>query len=430
MTRRPFHIRQSEVLVEIIGWLDREVLAGNPADAMLASMLRDRRELGARDRRLIYQAAFSHFRWRGWMVDSFAQPLPSSIALAFMLDAPASHPAIDHLASTQGLDPAALSPCGDQPVAQKARALARWLGAANPPRIESLVPAWLPPSLHVPDGNGQDTHATQVIEALQTRPPTWLRVRARARQSLAAALRDGGVTWRAHVTIEGAWSVPGSVSLDAARKSTASGFEVQDLASQAVGRVCNPQPGASWWDACSGSGGKSLHLAELMKHRGNILATDIRSGAIQQLRRRLAEGGVSMIRPQLADPAQPQPATEPFDGVLVDAPCAGVGTWSRNPDARWRTSADDVRRHSETQLSLLRQASACVRSGGALVYSVCSLTGAETVEVVRAFASAAGQFAPEDFPHPLTGSPTGGSCWVWPWDGPCDGMFIARFRRR
>jgi 16S rRNA (cytosine967-C5)-methyltransferase len=115
--------------------------------------------------------------------------------------------------------------------------------------------------------------------------------------------------------------------------------------------------------------------------------------------------------------------------VLVDAPCSGIGTWNRNPDMRWRTAAADVAAKAAVQREVLARAARGVRPGGVLVYAVCTVTAAETTDVAGGFGRSHPDFAAEPVAHPLTGERQVGVFWIWPWDGPCDGMFCARWRR-
>lgn len=206
-------------------------------------------------------------------------------------------------------------------------------------------------------------------------------------------------------------------------------FEVQDVASQAVTLVSAPASGSDWWDACAGAGGKAVHLADFIGQDGKVLATDIRPEALHECKKRSRAGGISIIRMQLHDLAKDAPFTKEFDGVLVDAPCAGWGTWSRNPDARWRSDPRDPAQKRNLQLRMLKNAAQCVKPGGALIYSACTFTREETTEVIERFLLEHPGFALEPFAHPLTGETTNGTLQIWPWEGPGDGMFIARLRR-
>jgi len=120
---------------------------------------------------------------------------------------------------------------------------------------------------------------------------------------------------------------------------------------------------------------------------------------------------------------------EAFDSVLVDAPCSGWGTWSRNPDARWRSDPRDPAQKRNLQVRMLHNAAQCVKSGGVLVYAVCTFTREETSGVLERFLAEHPEFKPEPFTHPLTGDPAAGTVQIWPWEGPGDGMFIARLRK-
>jgi 16S rRNA (cytosine967-C5)-methyltransferase len=201
-------------------------------------------------------------------------------------------------------------------------------------------------------------------------------------------------------------------------------FEIQDIASQAVGWLCAPQPGETWWDACAGEGGKTLHLSALMENRGLIWASDRAEWRLKNLKRRAARAQVFNFRAASWDGGSKLPTKTKFDGVLVDAPCSGVGTWQRNPHARWTTTLPDVRELAAVQKRLLANVAGSVKPGGKLIYAVCTLTRAETTEVAADFS---GRF-PNFEPLPLWES--GATRFIWPQDLGGNGMFIAGWRRR
>ena len=375
------------------------VAAGRPADVTLANHFRAHRELGSRDRRFLSDLVFSFFRWRGWTRNL---DMNSALALSHRLDAIEIHPAIAILAARSDLQP-----LGSLSLEEKAAAVA---GVAP----EDLVPAWVREVLHEPDN-----HLRKCIEAFQKRPPTWLRIARRHVEDVLRELQSKAIPYDTHPAMSETVSVTGSPVISSPH------VEIQDLASQITGLICDPKSDESWWDVCAGSGGKSLHLADLMKNQGFIRATDVRESALTELRRRAKRAGVTIITAH----GTGRPAREDFDGVLVDAPCSGIGTWSRNPDARWRTSEQVVTEKAAVQGELLRQAARHVKPGGMLVYSVCTVTTAETAEVVRRFLAENSEFRLAPAPHPLTSSPTPGTFWIWPWDGPGDGMFVARVVR-
>src|SRR5690606_4933636 len=166
---------------------------------------------------------------------------------------------------------------------------------------------------------------------------------------------------------------------------------------QLVGHACAPRPGETWWDACAGEGGKLLHLADLMGNKGVIWASDRNERRLQVAKRRAGRAQVFNYRIAPWDGAARLPTRTRFDGILVDAPCSGVGTWQRNPHARWRTTPDDVRELAATQRRLLEHAAAGLKPHGRLIYAVCTLTRSETSAVAEAFTAA----HPELAPYPL-----------------------------
>ena len=119
-----------------------------------------------------------------------------------------------------------------------------------------------------------------------------------------------------------------------------------------------------------------------------------------------------------------------FDGVLLDAPCTGLGTWRRNPHARWTTTPEDVRELAVVQAQLLRRVAGSVKPGGRLVYSVCTLTRAETTGVTAAFDEAFPEFDSLPLPNPLRPADAPAKhLWIWPQDGG-NGMFVAAWTQK
>ena len=159
-------------------------------------------------------------------------------------------------------------------------------------------------------------------------------------------------------------------------------WQAQDPGSQLMARLLAPEPGMRVADLCAGSGGKTGHLAALMENRGEILAVDTSPGRLAALRENLARLGVTIARPLQADAAGLGPDTGPFDRILVDAPCTGLGTLGRRPDIRWRVGPGDPARLAQVQEALLERAAGLLAPGGALLYCTCTVTPQENQEVV------------------------------------------------
>lgn len=423
----PIHAirRQAELCPGLLRDLEAGVANGLPLDQQLAQHYRRHREFGSRDRRFFSNLAFAWFRWRGWLADPASPGIPDCV-LAWLLDAPEMHPALDLLAETLPPPPVPWRALGNAALADKARILGQWR-QSSPPELAALAPAWFADALFYPDGTDRGEHLQRCLQAFQLRPPTWLRTATGQAQKTIQLLSRQHIATGAHPVIHQALRLPDGCNREILNSLPE--VELQDLASQCVGLICAPADAEAWWDACAGSGGKSFHLADLMNGSGSILATDIRTASIGEGRRRLHRNHIKTISLRAWDGTAATAPDRLFDGVLLDAPCSGIGTWHRNPDARWRTSPDSVPRHAELQSALLNICAGKVRPGGRLVYAVCTLSAAETTGVIESFLAARPDFRLAPAPHPLTGEATSGHIWIWPWQGECNGMFIARLTK-
>ncbi len=211
-------------------------------------------------------------------------------------------------------------------------------------------------------------------------------------------------------------------------------FTIQDEGSQLVVELLDPQPGERVLDVCAAPGGKAGAIAERVGDTGRVDAYDRNPRRLALVARGARRLGLTNLHPREVDATQPLPDEGAlFDRVLVDAPCSGLGTLRRNPDARWRFDAAVVERLVQVQQQVLRRAAAAVRPGGCLVYSTCTLLAEENEALVEGFLSEARDFAPcgpEALPEavrPLLGD----SGWLstWPHRHDTDGFFAARLER-
>ena len=163
-------------------------------------------------------------------------------------------------------------------------------------------------------------------------------------------------------------------------------FEVQDASSQLVAEYLNVKPGMKVVDACAGAGGKSLHLANLMENKGQIIALDIYGNKLAELKRRAKRNGAHNIETRLIDSTKTiKKLYGKVDRVLIDAPCSGLGILRRNPDAKWKLQPDFIDNIKKTQQEILQQYSKMVNPGGQLVYATCSILPSENQQQVEAF---------------------------------------------
>lgn len=365
----------------VLRMADRE----HPADTVLRQELKAQRRLSPEEAGLVSRAVFAYYRWRGWLADvkSIDEQIERALELSVRF---------------------AREPKSFSDAELVARAIPAWLEAEM-----EITPAW--------------------ARALQGEPRLWLRARLGRGKELAGKLGD------CHNFGDG--SLPeileylGSRDLFLTPEFHAGEFELQDLSSQAVGLLCGPAPGETWWDACSGEGGKTMHLSDLMRNRGLIWASDRAAWRLQRLKRRAARARAFNYRSAPWDGGPALPTKTKFDGVLIDAPCSGIGTWHRNPHARWTTTAQDLQELSSLQQQLLANAAPAVKPGGKLVYAVCTLARLETTGVASAFRTQCPEFEPLEMKNPLTSQPAeAGEIALLPQEFGGNGMFVAAWRRR
>ena len=172
----------------------------------------------------------------------------------------------------------------------------------------------------------------------------------------------------------------------------AGSFTVQDEASQLVVELLDPQPGDRVLDACAAPGTKTTAIAEKLGDVGHVLALDRHSRRLGLVARSARRLGLSSIRALTRDATQRLDDLiaagddgRPFDRILVDAPCSGLGALRRNPDARWRVRPSDPQELAVVQQSLLERTAEVLRPGGQLVYSTCTLLPEENEELIGRF---------------------------------------------
>jgi 16S rRNA (cytosine967-C5)-methyltransferase len=169
---------------------------------------------------------------------------------------------------------------------------------------------------------------------------------------------------------------------------------LQDVGSQLVAQLA-VHPGLVL-DACAAPGGKTLLIADQLGPSGRVVALEAVPRRLQTLCRLCARWGAPNVHPLGANGLRP-PFSRPFDSILIDAPCSGLGTLARHPDIRWRLGPEDIARHSRKQRALLAALADLVRPGGRLVYSTCSVEDEENEGVVGPFLEAH-PFEPEPLP--------------------------------
>jgi 16S rRNA (cytosine967-C5)-methyltransferase len=383
---------QQRTFLEILGRLRPHWRTDAALPARIDGLLAGDRRLGSRDRRLYRELVYTVLRYLPWMERLLETDPSETVRRAAWLasDGPA-------VSAFRGEVAAGLPPCPDG-AHEKARILGEDADALNPAWLRTECP---------------DAFSAPLCDVLLTRAPLWLRLQTEVPGTVLAEFEGLGWKWRRSELAKDAVALPPGTDVTKTKAYASGKVEIQDLGSQLVLRSAGADWTGSWLDACAGAGGKTLQLAALLGPSGRVTARDPRRSALEELGVRAARSGLSN-RIQIGTSHDPE---EAFDGVLVDAPCSGTGTWRRAPHLKWTTTKAGVTRAAAIQLELLHRNAPSVRRGGLLVYATCSLCRSENESVAAEFLRG-GRF------EPVVGGTT-----LLPQSHDGDGFFVASFRR-
>ncbi|PZR56960.1 MAG: hypothetical protein DLM50_07280 [Candidatus Meridianibacter frigidus] len=230
-----------------------------------------------------------------------------------------------------------------------------------------------------------DDRVAEITQAVNQAPQCAVSVNTlrNTRDQIAAWFASNGVQATPSPYVEEILLVSDSAFARAHEAGHAAEWFSQDEAAAMPVAIANPQPEETVLDLCSGRGNKAVQAAIRMGGRGRLLCVEKDIRKIRGLQARLATSDLQATVIE-GDATQPLQAG-PFDRIILDAPCSGVGVLGRHPEARWRKSADDGARLGALQRAMLEAAAQHVFPGGALVYSVCSTDPRETTEIIEPF---------------------------------------------
>ncbi|MBV8950020.1 MAG: 16S rRNA (cytosine(967)-C(5))-methyltransferase RsmB [Actinobacteria bacterium] len=293
--------------------------------------------------------------------------------------------------------------------------------------VRTSHPDWIVERLYADLGPDD---AAGVLASDNLAPAVTLRVNRRRTtvDDVAAELTAGGAHVSRGALVPDALVVSGTGD-PAALPAVAEGRATpQDQASQAVVALLDLQPSHRVLDVAAGPGGKAAAAGEIVGEGGLVVAVELHPARTRLTARAARRLGVMSVDALAADARRlPVRATHGFDRVLVDAPCSGLGVLRRRPEARFRIQPGDVDTLARRQRELLAAAVPHLRPGGRLVYSVCTLTNAETVEIDEWVADAFPQLVPEP-PPAAPWRPRGRGALLLPQAAGTDGMFVLTLR--
>ncbi len=210
---------------------------------------------------------------------------------------------------------------------------------------------------------------------------------------------------------------------------------IQDESSMIPANVLKPSPGMRVLDMCAAPGGKTTHLAEIMKNEGSILATDLHPHKLDLIDHNTERLGLDIIETAPIDGRKAPEflQAESYDAILVDAPCSGLGVMRRKPDIKYTKREEDLENLQTIQLALLDAATKVLKIKGKLVYSTCTVDKQENEGTVNAFLAAHPEMEAiqlESLPTKLAEKQANGMLQVFPQDFGSDGFFVAAFRKK
>ena len=407
---------QREIFLHLLGNLRPHWRRDPALPARIQALLTRNRRFGARDRRLYRELLYTTLRHLPWIEPLLDADTDEAVRRVAWLAAetPATQPFRAAFATGE-------SPVGDQ---------------------AELLPSWF-------RAHCAEIFSGAELAAQLRRAPLWLRLQTKEPRRVFEEFDAAGWRWRQSSALSSAIEILAEVDVTKTRSWEEGGVEVQDLGSQLVLSTLEVSPGGKWLDACAGAGGKTLQLAALLGGAGRIDAHDIRPEALRQLQLRATRAGMTVAalpdgRSETRETHVPPaptidaatlsiirhlPAGAQYDGVLVDAPCSGSGTWRRSPHLKWTTTEATLARLAALQSELLEKLSPFVRPGGRLIYVTCSLSSCENEAVVAAFLQAHPEFHPAAFARAFGATPRGAGLLILPSRHDTDGFFIAALDR-
>ena len=353
--RRIFHqLRTVERLLQEY----RQQQPAMPLARFLTGFYKRNRQMGGNDRRTASRLAYHYFRIGNAAGE---MDLGGRLAIAEFLCSEES-------AVVQQLLPA-LYPAIKRPLAEKLSLVEKQTDF----RLEDVFPY----TAHLSAG----LDPSEFVKSLFVQPDLFIRVRPGRLAEMQKQLTDAAIAYRQLDALT--LALPNGAPLDRIR-GIAGEYVVQDLSSQYTGAFFEPSAGENWWDASAGAGGKSLLLMD-QEPGVNLLVSDIRPSILRNLDERFDEAGIRKYRQKVIDLTKDSTTilgNEQFDGIILDAPCSGSGTWGRTPEMLTAFEETSIQCFASLQKQLAKQALKHLKPGKPLIYITCSVFAEENEQVV------------------------------------------------
>lgn len=331
-----------------------------PLHHFLKAFFKEHPYMGSRDRRWISQLVYHYYRLGHWGKEL---PLNERILAGTFL---CEHTSTDLLK--------ALQPAWDEQIQLPLEGKAALLGLpVTATRIFPLV-----------------TELSSAVDAeafglsFLQQPRLFIRVRNNKLDKVLKLLQQAAVHYEVfenNATI----ALPNGTKIETLLPEK-SWYEVQDASSQQTGNLFRPGKNGQWWDCCAASGGKSILLKD-QQPGVQLLVSDVRRSILENLQQRFTAAGIKQYEARVADLTSDRfPATmgqQKFDGIILDAPCSGSGTWGRTPESVSFFKQEEILKYQQLQKRIAHNVIPFLKKGGALIYITCSVFRQENEEVVQ-----------------------------------------------
>ena len=220
-----------------------------------------------------------------------------------------------------------------------------------------------------------DLDEEQFALSILSQPKVWIRVRKQFAEQVKGELNELSILFEESKEQPLAWSVPQRTNLDTLKTLEQGFFEIQDISSQRTGNYFQPKPNEHWYDCCAASGGKSL-LLQSIESSVQLTVSDKRNSVLENLHERFKRAGIKNYQSIVADLANRIPdelSNQQYDGIILDAPCSGSGTWARTPEQISFFQTQQINHYKELQRTILKNVVPLLKKGKSLIYITCSV---------------------------------------------------------
>ena len=343
------------------------------ADKVVELSLKSNKNWGARDRRFIAENTYEVIRW--WRLLKYCAEIDARKIKEEGL--------FWQLLGTWFILSEMELPAWEEFDSLNAEAiLAKRVEANDIRKVRESIPDWIDTI-----GSEEMPNWEAELTALNQPADVYLRVNTLlgTKKDLIENLKKEGIEIETTPLVKSALRLLKRRNLKSLKAYTKGLFEIQDAGSQLISEYLDVEPGMNVIDACAGAGGKSLHLATLMKNKGVLIAMDVKQAKLDELARRAIRNKINIIRTETVKTDNIKKRSGFADRILLDVPCSGLGVLKRNPDAKWKLKPEFLEEIKGVQAKIIQDYSQMLKVGGKMVYATCSVLKSENVDQVATF---------------------------------------------